>query len=63
MIRITCLVKVNHSRRADSRWYTGLVFTGMFICGGQSVHIVNGGVYAYPKSVTKTNCSSYVEVK
>lgn len=57
-------VKVDHSRRADSRWYTGSgIYWNVYLVEANPVHIAQWGVYAYPKSVTKKQTVLHVEVE
>ena len=57
-------VKVDHSRRADSRWYTGSgIYRNVYLVEANPVHIAQWGVYAYPKSVTKKQTVLHVEVE
>ena len=47
-------VKVDHSRRADSRWYTGSgIYRNVYLVEANPVHIAQWGV-----GNKKTNCSS-----
>ena len=46
-------VRVDHSKSADSRWYTGSgIYRDTWIVYANAVHIAQWGVYAYPE-VTK----------
>lgn len=43
-------VKVDHSRSADSRWYTGSgIYRNVWMVYANSVHIAQWGTYAYPQ--------------
>lgn len=55
-------VRVDHSKSADSRWYTGSgIYRDTWIVYANPVHIAQWGVYAYPE-VTKNRGSLNVEV-
>lgn len=57
-------VCVDHSRSADSRWYTGSgIYRDVYLIEANSVHIVQWGVYAYPKSVARKQAVLQVEVE
>lgn len=44
-------VRVDHSRYADSRWYTGSgIYRDVYLVRANPVHIAQWGVYAYPES-------------
>ena len=56
-------VKVDHSRYADSRWYTGSgIYRNVWIVYANPVHISQWGVYAYPE-VNKNKGTLRVEVE
>ena len=45
-------VRVDHSRNADSRWYTGSgIYRNVWIIYANPVHIAQWGVYTYPEKV------------
>lgn len=57
-------VRVDHSRYADSRWYTGSgIYRNVYLVEANPVHIAQWGVYAYPKSVTTKQAVLQVEVE
>ena len=57
-------VKVDHSRRADSRWYTGSgIYRNVYLVEANPVHIAQWGVYTYPKSVAEKQAVLHVEVE
>lgn len=57
-------VRVDHSRYADSRWYTGSgIYRNVYLVEANPVHIAQWGVYAYPKSVTAKQAVLQVEVE
>lgn len=46
----TVTVRVDHSRDADSRWYTGSgIYRNVWLVYANPVHIAQWGVYAYPE--------------
>lgn len=50
----TITVRVDHSRSADSRWYTGSgVYRNVWVVYANQVHINLWGVYAYPEKLKK----------
>ena len=57
-------VRVDHSRYADSRWYTGSgIYRNVYLVEAEPVHIAQWGVYAYPRSVTGKQAVLQVEVE
>lgn len=47
-------VKVDHSRQADSRWYTGSgIYRNVWVVYSNPVHIAQWGVYTYPEKTAK----------
>ncbi|KGO93614.1 sugar-binding domain-containing protein [Flavobacterium subsaxonicum] len=59
----TIAVRVDHSKSADSRWYTGSgIYRNVWVVYANPVHIAQWGVYAYPE-VTKGNGVLNVEVE
>ncbi|KAA6329721.1 Beta-galactosidase BoGH2A, partial [termite gut metagenome] len=57
-------VRVDHSKSADSRWYTGSgIYRNVWLVYAKPVHIAQWGVYAYPKTVTKKNAVISVDVE
>jgi hypothetical protein len=49
----TIAVRVDHSRAADSRWYTGSgIYRNVWIVYSSPVHISEWGVYLYPETAT-----------
>jgi beta-galactosidase/beta-glucuronidase len=47
----TIAVRVDHSRSADSRWYTGSgIYRDVWMISADPVHISQWGLLAYPKS-------------
>lgn len=56
-------VRVNHSRSADSRWYTGSgIYRDVWLVYANSVHIAQWGVYAVPQVATAKLGELSVEV-
>ncbi len=46
----TIAVRVDHSRSADSRWYTGSgIYRNVWLVYANPIHIAQWGVYAYPE--------------
>jgi beta-galactosidase len=46
----TISVRVDHSKSADSRWYTGSgIYRNVWVVYANPVHIAQWGVYAYPE--------------
>ncbi|MGE8244165.1 MAG: glycoside hydrolase family 2 protein, partial [Sphingobacterium sp.] len=46
----TIAVKVDHSKSADSRWYTGSgIYRDVWVVKANQVHLDQWGVYAYPE--------------
>lgn len=46
----TIVVKVDHSKSADSRWYTGSgIYRDVWLVKANTLHIDQWGVYAYPE--------------
>lgn len=60
----TIAVRVDHSRSADSRWYTGSgIYRNVWLVYANPVHIARWGVYAFPKVATKKQGVLQVEVE
>lgn len=56
-------IRVDHSRSADSRWYTGSgIYRNVWLVYADPVHIAQWGVYAYPE-VGKNNGKLNIEVE
>ena len=56
-------VKVDHSKAADSRWYTGSgIYRDVWLVYANPVHIAQWGVYAYP-TLNKNNGQLNVEIE
>lgn len=57
-------VKVDHSRSADSRWYTGSgIYRNVWMVYASPLHIAQWGVYVYPKNVTERQAVMHVEIE
>lgn len=59
-------VKVDHSKQADSRWYTGSgIYRDVYIVYANPIHIAQWGVFAYPTIATakKGELTVSVDVK
>ncbi len=55
-------VRVDHSRYADSRWYTGSgIYRDVFVVYANPVHIAQWGVFAYPE--VKSNKQAFINVE
>lgn len=56
-------VRVDHSRAADSRWYTGSgIYRDVYLVEANPVHISQWGVYAHPKVANTKQGVLQVEV-
>ena len=56
-------VRADHSRSADSRWYTGSgIYRDVYVIYSSPVHIDQWGVYTYPKTVTAKQGVLSIEV-
>ncbi len=56
-------VRVDHSRYADSRWYTGSgIYRDVWVVFANPIHIAQWGVFAYPKVVKNNQGVLTVEV-
>ncbi|MDR2814343.1 MAG: glycoside hydrolase family 2 protein [Prevotellaceae bacterium] len=59
----TIAVRVDHSRSADSRWYTGSgIYRDVWLVYAHPVHIAQWGVYAVPQVATAKRGELSVEV-
>lgn len=57
-------VRTDHSRYADSRWYTGSgIYRNVYLIEANPVHIAQWGVYAYPQSATNKQAVLQIEVE
>ena len=57
-------VRVDHSRDADSRWYTGSgIYRDVWLVYANPVHIAQWGVYVFPEESTSKNGVLNVEVE
>ena len=57
-------VRVDHSRAADSRWYTGSgIYRDVWMINANPLHIAQWGVYAYPSVATAKRGVLDVEVE
>jgi beta-galactosidase/beta-glucuronidase len=57
-------VRTDHSRSADSRWYTGSgIYRDVWAVYAHPVHIAQWGVYARPKAVTANRATLGVDVE
>ena len=57
-------VRVDHSRAADSRWYTGSgIYRDVWMINANPLHIAQWGVYAYPSVATAKRGVLDVEVQ
>lgn len=56
-------VRVDHSRSADSRWYTGSgIYRKVWLVHANPVHLVPWGVFTYPENVSEEQGTMVVEV-
>lgn len=57
-------VRVDHSRQADSRWYTGSgIYRNVWLIRSNPIHIAQWGVFAHPENVTKKKADLSIEVE
>lgn len=58
-------VRVDHTKSADSRWYTGSgIYRNVWLVSANPIHIAQWGVYAYPEvNKGKGNLNVEVEVE
>jgi hypothetical protein len=57
-------VRVDHSKSADSRWYTGSgIYRDVWLVYANPVHIAQWGVYAYPEVKSTKEAFVHVEVE
>ncbi len=57
-------VRVDHSKSADSRWYTGSgIYRNVWLVYANPIHIAQWGVFAYPENVSDKKANIKVEVE
>lgn len=57
-------VRIDHSRSADSRWYTGSgIYRDVWLLYTDPVHIAQWGIYAYPEVNDPKKAILYVETE
>ena len=57
-------VRVDHSRSADSRWYTGSgIYRNVWLVYANPLHIAQWGVYAFPSKATAEKGTLQVQVR
>ncbi|WP_294083983.1 sugar-binding domain-containing protein [Proteiniphilum sp. UBA5384] len=57
-------VRVDHSRSADSRWYTGSgIYRDVWLVYANPVHIALWGVYAYPEVINNKKVLLHIETE
>ncbi|MEA4936978.1 MAG: glycoside hydrolase family 2 TIM barrel-domain containing protein [Paludibacter sp.] len=57
-------VRVDHSKSADSRWYTGSgIYRDVWLVYANPVHIAQWGVFAYPEVKSSKEALLHVEVE
>lgn len=57
-------VVVDHSRYADSRWYTGSgIYRNVWLITSNNIHIAQWGVFAYTKSSSDKNATIHMSVE
>lgn len=60
----TLAVRVDHSRYADSRWYTGSgIYRDAWIVYSNPIHIAQWGVYTYPTVANEKNGTLAIEIE
>ncbi|HEY0944623.1 MAG TPA: glycoside hydrolase family 2 TIM barrel-domain containing protein [Opitutaceae bacterium] len=60
----TIAVRVDHSRSADSRWYTGSgIYRNVFLIRANPVHIAPWGVFARPEEASEANARLRVDTE
>lgn len=57
-------VRVDHSRSADSRWYTGSgIYRDVWLVTANPIHIAQWGVYAYPEVKSAKSAVLHIETE
>ena len=57
-------VRIDHSRSADSRWYTGSgIYRNVWLVYANPLHIAQWGVFVYPETVSAKQAILTVEVE
>jgi beta-galactosidase/beta-glucuronidase len=60
----TIAVRVDHSKQADSRWYTGSgIYRNVWLIHSNPIHIAQWGVFAYPENVSSKRAALIIEIE
>jgi beta-galactosidase/beta-glucuronidase len=60
----TIAVRVDHSKQADSRWYTGSgIYRNVWLIHSNPIHIAQWGVFACPENVSSKKAALTIEIE